>query len=60
MLSTGDLVPNAKGTIVPFPPHVMFYGPYPTNADLGLDGDLGSDGNPSGRLSLPVKVLPTP
>jgi hypothetical protein len=48
MLSTENLVPNPKGTVVPFPPHVMFYGPYLTNADLGLDGELGSDGNPAG------------
>jgi hypothetical protein len=48
MLSTENLVPNRKGTVVPFPPHVMFYGPYLTNADLGLDGELGSDGNPAG------------
>jgi hypothetical protein len=48
MLSTENLVPNRKGTVVHFPPHVMFYGPYLTNADLGLDGELGSDGNPAG------------
>jgi len=33
---------------VPFPPHLMFYAPYLTNADLGLDGTLGPDGNPVG------------
>ena len=48
MLSTENLVPNLKGTVVPFPPHVMFYGPYLTNADLGLDGEVGADGNPAG------------
>jgi len=48
MLSTQNLTLNAKGEIVPFPPHVMFYGPYLTNADLGLDGSLGEDGNPTG------------
>lgn len=44
MLSTENVVAidDAKGIIAPFPPHVMFYGPYMTNADLG------SDGNPSG------------
>jgi hypothetical protein len=42
-------VPNAKGVLVPYPPHVMIYGPYLTNADLGVDrSDLGPDGNPSG------------
>ena len=48
MLSKENLTPNAKGGIVHFPPHVMFYAPYMTNADLGLDGRLGSDGNPVG------------
>jgi hypothetical protein len=47
MLSTENLVPNPKGIVVPFPPHVMFYGPYLTNTDLGADGELGSDGNPA-------------
>ena len=47
MLSTENLVPNAKGVVVPFPPHVMFYAPYLTNAELGVDRtDLGPDGNP--------------
>ena len=48
MLSTENLVPNTRGIVVPFPPHVMFYGPYLTNADLGSDGDLGPDGTPAG------------
>src|SRR6516225_6684977 len=48
MLSKENLTPNAKGGVVPFPPHVMFYAPYLTNADLGLDGTLGPDGNPVG------------
>jgi hypothetical protein len=48
MLSTENRVPNPKGTVVPFPPHVMFYGPYLTNVDLGLEGEPGSDGNPVG------------
>ena len=38
MLSTENLVVNDKGEIRHFPPHVMFYGPYVTNADLGSDG----------------------
>ena len=42
--------PNAKGGVVPFPPHVMFYAPYLTNADLGLDSALGPDGNPVGPV----------
>jgi hypothetical protein len=48
MLSTENLTPNARGGVVPFPPHLMFYAPYLTNADLGLDGALGPDGNPVG------------
>jgi hypothetical protein len=46
MLSSENLVPNAKGEVTHFPPHVMFYAPYLTNADLGADGPLGPDGNP--------------
>src|SRR5262245_21473545 len=37
MLSTENLVPNEKGIVVPFPPHVMFYAPYLTNSELGVD-----------------------
>lgn len=48
MLSTENLVTNAKGEVTHFPPHVMFYAPYLTNADLGSDGPLGPDGNPDG------------
>src|SRR5262245_15130268 len=49
MLSTENLVPNAKGEVVPFPPHVMFYGTGLTNADLGVNAaDLDGDGNPRG------------
>jgi hypothetical protein len=49
MLSTQNQIPNEKGVIVPFPPHVMFYGTSLTNADIGVDKDrLGADGNPMG------------
>jgi hypothetical protein len=48
MLSKENLTPNARGGVVPFPPHLMFYAPYLTNADLGSDGTLGPDGNPVG------------
>ena len=48
MLSTENLVPNEKGVVVPFPPHVMFYAPYLTNSEVGVDRtDLGPDGNPN-------------
>jgi hypothetical protein len=50
MLSKENLTPNARGGVVPFPPHLMFYAPYLTNADLGLDGTLGPDGNPVGPV----------
>lgn len=46
MLSTENVVPNDHGIVQPFPPHVMFYVPYLTNAELGAD--LGPDGNPTG------------
>jgi len=58
MLSTENLVPNTKGIVVPFPPHVMFHGPYLTNADLGLDGELGSDGNPVGPAFVAAEGTP--
>src|SRR5262250_1662390 len=58
MLSTENLVPNAKGAVVPYPPHVMFYGPYLTNADLGSDGTLGSDGNPGGPAFVAAEGTP--
>jgi hypothetical protein len=49
MLSTENLVPNEKGVVGPYPPHVMFYAPYLTNAELGADRtNLGPDGNPTG------------
>jgi hypothetical protein len=48
MLSTENLVPNAKGEVTHFLPHVMFYAPYLTNVELGSGGPLGPDGNPDG------------
>lgn len=48
MLSTENLTPNAKGEVVHFPPHIMFYAPYLTNAELGVGGPPGPDGNPTG------------
>jgi hypothetical protein len=35
MLSTENRVPDTKGGVEHFPPHVMFYAPYLTNAELG-------------------------
>jgi len=64
MLSTENLVTvdEAKGIVAPFPPHVMFYGPYLTNADLGSDGSPGgpafvaAEGTPHALIIVPVGV----
>ena len=44
MLSTENItvVDPEKSLVAPFPPHVMFYGPYLTNAELGSDGKLNN------------------
>jgi hypothetical protein len=47
MLSTENLPPNFNGVPTPYPPHVMFYVPGMTNAELGADITVGPDGNPS-------------
>lgn len=60
MLSNENLTPNEKGIAVPFPPHVMFYGPYLTNADLGSDGSLlgpafvAGEGSPHALIIVPL------
>jgi len=62
MLSTQNIVAvdEEKGTIVPFPPHVMFYGPYLTNADLGSDGSpngpvfVVNQGSPHALIIVPI------
>ena len=60
MLSTENLTPNEKGVIAPFPPHVMFYGPFLTNADLGSDGSpsgpafVAGEGTPGALIIVPV------
>jgi hypothetical protein len=38
MLSTENVVPDDHGIIAPFPPHLMFYAPFMTNADIGSEG----------------------
>lgn len=58
MLSKENLTPNARGGVVPFPPHIMFYAPYLTNADLGLEGALGPDGNPIGPAFVAGECSP--
>ena len=61
MLSTENIVPlDNKGTIGHFPPHVMFYGPYMTNADLGSDGSIAGpafvagEGTPHALIIVPL------
>jgi hypothetical protein len=60
MLSTENLVPNEKGVVEPYPPHVMFYGPYLTNADIGSDGNQGGpafvalEGSPHAVIIVPI------
>jgi hypothetical protein len=61
MLSTENLVVNDKGEVHRFPPHVMFYAPYLTNADLGSDGQSGGgpafvagEGTPHALIIVPV------
>ena len=62
MLSTQNVViiDEDKGIVAPFPPHVMFYGPYMTNADLGSDGNPGGpafvagEGTPHALIIVPV------
>ena len=65
MLSTESLVPDDKGVVAPFPPHVMFYAPYLTNADLGSEGQSGggpafvaSAGTPYALIIVPVGGAP--
>ena len=61
MLSTENLVPDEKGAVEHFPPHVMFYAPYLTNADLGSDGNnatafVAGEGTPHALIIVPVGV----
>lgn len=60
MLSSENQVPNEKGTPASFPPHLMFYGPYLTNADIGSDGKFAGpvfivgEGSPHALMIVPV------
>jgi hypothetical protein len=61
MLSTENVVPDDKGVIAPFPPHVMFYAPFMTNADIGSEGQVGggpafiaAQGTPYALIIVPV------
>jgi hypothetical protein len=62
MLSKRNRVPidDAGTTIIPYRPHVMFYAPYATNADVGSGPDGGSpvfvvgEGRPGAYVIVPV------
>lgn len=62
MLSTHNIVPidEEKGIVAPFPPHLMFFAPYMTNADIGSDGSptsmafIVSEGTPHALIIVPV------
>jgi hypothetical protein len=62
MLSTENLPPSNAGTGVPehYPPHVMFFAPGVTNADLGVNGSddgivlVAAEGGPQAVIIVPV------
>jgi hypothetical protein len=61
MLSTENVVPDDHGVIAHFPPHVMFYAPFMTNADFGSEGQDGggpvfvaAQGTPYALIIVPV------
>jgi len=61
MLSTENLVPDVtSGRVVPYPPHLMFYAPGVTNADLGTRPAIDSpvfvvlEGTPMAMIIVPV------
>jgi hypothetical protein len=60
MLSTENLTPDEHGVVRPFPPHVMFYAPFLTNAELGHDGSqsgpafVAGEGTPGALIIVPV------
>jgi hypothetical protein len=61
MLSTENRVPDDQGRVAPFPPHVMFYAPYLTNADLGSGGQaaggpafVAGEGSPYALVIVPI------
>jgi hypothetical protein len=58
MLSPQNRLLNEKGVIVPFPPHVMVYAPYLTNAAIGVGRDLAPDGNLIGPATVFAEGTP--
>ncbi len=62
MLSERNRVPIDAETVIPYQPHVMFYAPYLSNADLGAE-PMGSapvfvvnEGQPNAYVIVPVSV----
>jgi hypothetical protein len=66
MLSTHNVVTvdEEKGIAAPFPPHLMFYAPGMTNADIGSDGSPASsvfvvdEKSPHALMIVPVPAGP--
>jgi hypothetical protein len=58
MLSPNNEVSNFLGVVTHFPPHVMFIGTHLTNTDLGVNKDLGPDGNPVGPAFVAAEASP--
>jgi hypothetical protein len=61
MLSNENIVVDDHGVVAPFPPHVMFYAPFLTNADIGSEGQAGggaafvaAQGTPYALIIVPV------
>jgi hypothetical protein len=62
MLSTENLpvADEEKSIVAPYPPHLMFFAPYLTNADLGSDGNPAgpafviNEGSPHALIIVPV------
>ena len=61
MLSTENIVPDDNGLVAPFPPHVMFYAPFKTNAEIGSEGQaavgsafVAAQGTPYALIIVPV------
>ncbi len=61
MLSTQNIVPDDQGVIAPFPPHVMLYAPFLTNAEIGSQSQatggpvfIAAQGTPYALILVPV------
>jgi hypothetical protein len=61
MLSAENVVPDDRGVIAPFPPHVMFYAPFLTNAEIGSAGQaaggpafVAAQGTPYALIIVPI------